>query len=124
MISRPIIRQSKKRADGKRGEGLMNVKQAAIAAVFAGLLMGCAAQKTAESQTPENSELLALRQQVQALRTQMELERGSVNSLKAQITSLEGRLRAMQDMVMAKDEDIARLEAEIEKLKTKKRPRS
>jgi septal ring factor EnvC (AmiA/AmiB activator) len=114
---------TEERHDAERGERFMNARQATVVAVFAGLLMGCAAtQEPAGSQSPQNSELSALRQQFEVLRSQMELERGNVNSLKTQITSLEGRLRAMQDMLMAKDEDIARLETEVEKLKTKKRP--
>ena len=100
----------------------MNARQMTIAAVFAGLLMGCATpQEPATSQTPENPELPALRQQVALLQSQIEVERTNANSFKIQISSLEGRLRAMQDILMAKDEEIARLEAEIKKLKTKKR---
>jgi hypothetical protein len=33
------------------------------------------------------------------------------------VFALEERLRGMQDIVMAKDEELARLEAELEKLK-------
>jgi septal ring factor EnvC (AmiA/AmiB activator) len=107
--------------DAVQGGKFMNTRQATIAAVFAGLLTACTATQEA-SQSPQNVELLALREQVEVSRSQTELERRNVNSLKTQITSLEGRLRGMQDMLMAKDEELARLEAEIEKLKTKKRP--
>lgn len=101
----------------------MNARYAMVAAVFAGLLIGCSAtQQPAVSQSPQNSELVVLRQQVDGLRSQTELERNNANSLKTQVASLEGRLRTMQDMLMAKDDEIARLEAEIKKVKTKKRP--
>jgi septal ring factor EnvC (AmiA/AmiB activator) len=110
------------RQDPEHGGKFMNARHAMIAAVFAGLLMGCAATpEPATSPIPENPELPALRQQVGMLRSQIEVERSNADSFKSQINSLEGRLRAMQDILMAKDEEIARLEAEIKKLKTKKR---
>lgn len=100
----------------------MSARQVMIAAVFVGLLMGCAAtQEPATSPSVENPELAILRQHVKVLQSQMEVERSNANSFKAQISSLEGRLRGMQDILMAKDEEIGRLEAEIKKMKTKKR---
>ena len=97
----------------------MNAGHAGLCVLVLILLTSCATEPVQEI-NPKDAELTALRQQVEQLRAQTEMERGNaekIKGLQSQVFALEERLRGMQDIVMAKDEELARLEAELEKLK-------